>query len=158
MPNEIILCSGKYQLRYSFTFEASLMAILIPTAAVFFDKSLLDMGLLGLVLSRKVLLVSLLFNWIFDHLDAGRGRVSSARTAVGTILHALGFELTLLLTSLPFYIWLLDLTLFEALATDLIVTNFVVAYTYFSRWATIAYSRCIRQTAWRMDKSLPPRP
>jgi len=101
-------------------------------------KTVVDIGLLGLVLSLKAVLVSLLFNWVFDQLDARRGFVSSNRTPLGRIVHALGFDLTLLLTSLPIYTWWLGLTIFEALATDLVVTSFVVVFTYVF---TLGYDR-----------------
>ena len=138
MSNTVTLRSGKDRLRYSITFEISLMAFLIPAGAAFFDKGLADIGLLGLILSLKAMLVSLLFNWVFDQLDARRGRVSSDRTPLGRVLHAVGFELTLLVTSLPIYTWWLGLTIAEAVATDLVVTSFVVVYTYLF---TLGYDR-----------------
>ena len=42
----------------------------------------------------------------------------------------MGFELTLLVTSLPIYTWWLGLSIAEAVVTDLVVTSFVIAYTY----------------------------
>ncbi|NND71442.1 MAG: PACE efflux transporter [Rhodothermales bacterium] len=130
MSQTVALRTGKDRLRYSISFELSLMALLIPAGAAFFEKSLTDIGVLGLVLSLKALLVSLIYNRVFDQLDARRGRVSSDRTAFGRVLHAVGFELTLLTTSLPIFTWWLGLSILEAVATDLVVTSFVVVYTY----------------------------
>ncbi|MGB0506783.1 MAG: chlorhexidine efflux transporter [Pikeienuella sp.] len=65
------------RLRYSFTFELSLMAFLILAGVLFFNKSYPEIGFLCVLLSLKALLVSLLFNWIFDRFEARRGRVSS---------------------------------------------------------------------------------
>lgn len=138
MSKTVALRSGKDRLRYSITFEVTLMAFLIPAGAAFFEKSLAEIGVLGLVLSLKALLVSLIYNWAFDKLDARRGRVSSDRSASGRILHAVGFELTLLTTSMPFYMWWLGLTILEAVAMDLVVTSFVVVYTYIF---TLGYDR-----------------
>ena len=138
MSKTVALRSGKDRLRYSISFEVTLMMFLIPAGAAFLEKSITDIGILGIALSLKALLISLIYNWVFDRLDASRGRVSSDRSFFGRILHAIGFELTLLATSMPIYMWWLDLTLFEALATDLIVTSFVVVYTYFF---TLGYDR-----------------
>ena len=140
MSKTVALRSGKDRLRYSITFEATLMMFLIPAGAAFLEKSVADIGVLGVVLSLKALLISLIYNWGFDQLDARRGRLSSNRTTVGRILHTIGFELTLLTTSMPIYIWWLDLTFFAALATDLVVTSFVVIYTYFF---TLGYDRLV---------------
>ncbi|OIQ25459.1 MAG: hypothetical protein BM562_17180 [Alphaproteobacteria bacterium MedPE-SWcel] len=130
--------SGRDRLRYSIGLEIGIMAFLIPAGAAFFDKGLSDIGLLGLVLSLKAVLIGLIYNWIVDHMSARRGRVSSDRTPVGRILHAVGFELSLLMTSLPIYTLWLGLTILEALATDLVVTSFVVVFTYVF---TLAYDR-----------------
>ncbi|KIC21588.1 hypothetical protein RA20_04145 [Leisingera sp. ANG-Vp] len=130
--------TAKDRLRYTISFEIFLMAILVPVGAAFFDKPLSDIGLLGAFLSVKAMLLNLLYNWIFDKADAKAGRVSSDRSTLGRLLHATGFEATLLITSLPVYIWWLGLSLWQALATDLTVTSFVVLYTY---GFTLAYDR-----------------
>lgn len=144
MSEAVALRSGKDRLRYSIVFEVSLMAILIPVGAAFFDKGLLSMGLLGLVLSTKAVLVSLAYNWVFDRIDARNGRVSSDRRQFGRILHAVGFEVSLVVTSLPIYTWWLELTLLEALMTDLVVTSAVVVYTYLF---TLGYDRLFPVTS-----------
>lgn len=138
MSNTVALRSGKDRLRYTITFEVSLMMLLIPAGAAFFDKGIADIGLLGLVLSLKAMLISLLYNWCYDKFDARRGRISSDRSPLRRILHAGGFEFSLLLTSLPVYCWWLNLTITEAVMADLIVTTFVVAYTYVF---TLGYDR-----------------
>jgi uncharacterized membrane protein len=56
----------------------------------------------------------------------------------------LGFEVSLTISSLPIYGWWLGLTIFEALATDVVVTSFVVIYTYFYTWG---YDRMFPVTA-----------
>jgi uncharacterized membrane protein len=116
----------------------TLLVLLVPAGAAFFDKGWADIGLLGLILSTKAMLVNLVYNWVFDHVDARANRISSDRSTVGRILHAVGFELTLLVTSLPIYVWWLNITVLEALMTDLVVTSFVVAYTYLF---TLGYDR-----------------
>lgn len=130
MQEKTVLRSGRDRLRYTLTFEASLMAMLIPVGTVFFDISLAEIGLLGVILSSKAMVLNLGYNWAFDRMDAKAGRISSERSHFGRILHALGFELTLMTTSLPLLMFWLQIGAFEALATDLVVTSFVVAYTY----------------------------
>lgn len=138
MTHTVTLRSGKDRLRYSISLEVGIMAFLIPAGAAFFDKTLADIGLIGLVLSLKAVLFGLIYNRVYDHFDARSGRVASDRSQLGRILHALGFEMTLLLSSLPIYTVWLGLTVAEAIATDLVVTTFVVTFTYVF---TIAYDR-----------------
>ncbi len=138
MSQSVALRSGKDRLRYTLSFEVSLMSLLVPVGAWFFDVGLEEIGLLGLVLSLKAMAMGLLYNWVVDRLTARSGRVSSDRGFFGRVCHALGFELSLVTTSLPIYIWWLNITLLEAVATDLVVTSFVVSYTFLF---TLAYDR-----------------
>ncbi len=138
MSDEVVLRSGKDRLRYTISFELLLMAILVPAGAAFFDTPVAEIGVLGGILAGKAMLLNLVYNWLFDKIDARAGRVSSERSHVGRILHAFGFEISLTLTSLPIYIWWLGIGLLDALVTDIVVTSFVVAYTYVF---TLAYDR-----------------
>nr|WP_299852751.1 PACE efflux transporter [uncultured Roseovarius sp.] len=122
--------SGKERLKYTISFEVVLMSMLAPAGAFFFDKSLADIGLLGVVLSLKAMLLSLIYNWLFDKIDARSGRVASDRSTLGRLAHAFGFEISLTVTSLPIYMWWLDLGLIQAFTTDVVVTSFVVLYTF----------------------------
>ncbi|MEM7068420.1 MAG: PACE efflux transporter [Pseudomonadota bacterium] len=138
MSNKVIMRSGRDRIRYTVTFEVLLMAMLIPAGSIFFDKSIASIGVLGVALSVKAMLMNLVYNWIFDSIDARYGRISSQRSHLGRIVHAAGFEFSLVITSLPIYIWWLDLTIFQALLTDLVVTSMVVFYTYLF---TLVYDR-----------------
>lgn len=138
MSNKVAMRTGKDRLRYSIGLEIGILVFLVPAGAAFFDKSLTDIGLLGLVLSIKAVLIGLIYNWGVDHLGARRGRVSSDRAPIGRVLHAFGFELSLMITSLPIYTLWLGLTLLEALATDIVVTSCVVVFTYVF---TLGYDR-----------------
>jgi len=130
MSQTATMRTGRDRLRYTITFEASLMLILIPAGAAFFNKGLADIGILGVMLSLKAMLVNLVYNWVFDHVDARASRISSDRSTVGRIVHAAGFEATLMITSLPIYIWWLNITVLQAFMADAVITSFVVVYTY----------------------------
>ena len=130
MSETVILRSARDRLRYSLSFEITLMALLVPVGALFFDKALGEIGLLALVLSGKAMLWHLIYNWIFDRWEAGKGRIASDRNWRWRMVHAVGFEVTLMLTSLPIYMLWLGIGLLEALSLDIVVTSFVVGYTY----------------------------
>ena len=138
MSDKVVLRSGKDRLRYTISFELLLMVILVPLGAAFFDKPVAEIGLLGVMLAGKAMLINLVYNWVFDRFDARAGRVASERSHIGRILHAIGFEATLVVTSLPIFAWWLGIGLLEALVADIVVTSFVVAYTYLF---TLAYDR-----------------
>jgi len=138
MTDKAILRTRRDRLRYTISFEVTLMAMLIPVGAAFFDTSLAEIGLLGVVLSLKAMVLNLVYNWVFDRIDARSGRISSERSHLGRILHAVGFEVSLTFTSLPIYMLWLKIGVLEALAADIVVTTFVVGYTYVF---TLAYDK-----------------
>ena len=138
MSDAVPLRTGRDRLRYTLFFECILLVMFIPAGAVFFDKAFAEIGVLGLALSSKAMISNLIYNWFFDKIDAKARRISSDRSTFGRLIHALGFEASLTLTSLPLYVWLINVTVLEALVTDIFVTTFVVGYTYVF---TLAYDR-----------------
>lgn len=138
MQQPAVLRTGRDRLRYTLSFEMTLMVMLVPAGALFFDQSLTEIGALGLVLTINAMVLNLAYNWVFDRVEARHGRIASERSRLGRLLHALGFELSLTLTALPILMVWLGLGLLEALAADLVVTSFVVGYTYVF---TLVYDR-----------------
>lgn len=130
MSKTVAMRTGVERIKYTVAFEILLMGILAPAGALFFDKNLAEIGMLAVILALKAMLLGLIYNWVFDKFDARSGRVASDRSALGRVVHAFGFEISLTITSLPIYMWWLELGLFEAFTTDIVVTSFVVLYTF----------------------------
>ncbi|UWQ99044.1 PACE efflux transporter [Rhodobacteraceae bacterium S2214] len=130
MANNTALRSGRERVQYTVAFEVILMAILVPAGALLLDKSIAEVGVLGVILVLKAMVMGLIYNWVFDRFDAKSGRVASDRSTMGRILHAVGFEMSLLITSIPIYMWWFDFSMLQAISTDIVVTTFVVGYTY----------------------------
>ena len=138
MSKSVTMRTGAQRVKYTVVFEVVLMSLLIPAGAIFFDKGLSEVGVLGIILSVKAMVLGLAYNWLFDAVDAKSGRIASDRSAIGRILHAFGFEISLTMTSLPIYMWWLGLGLLQAFTTDIVVTSFVVLYTFLF---TLTYDR-----------------
>lgn len=130
MANNTALRSGRERVQYTVAFEVILMVILVPAGALLLDKSIAEVGVLGVILVLKAMVMGLIYNWVFDRFDAKSGRVASDRSTMGRILHAVGFEMSLLITSIPIYMWWFDFSMLQAISTDIVVTTFVVGYTY----------------------------
>ena len=65
MTEKITLRSGRDRLRYTIIFETLLMMMFVPAGAAFFDKPIMDFGLLGIILSGKAMILNLVYNWAF---------------------------------------------------------------------------------------------
>lgn len=134
MKKAIAIRTGKDRLRYTIMFELVLLAILAPLGAVYLQMEIVEIGMLSVVLSLKAMLINYVYNWYFDQWDVRAGRIPTQRTFKGRILHAVGLEGVIVLTSLPLVIWWLGLTILQALIMDLAVTSIVVVYTIVFTW------------------------
>lgn len=134
MKHSIAIRTRSDRLRYTGLFELTLLVILAPIGALVFNRHLLDIGLLSVILSLKAMVFNLIYNWIFDLLDVRAGKIPTQRSFSGRIAHAAGFEAGLVITSLPIVMWWLGLTLIQAFLIDVVVTSFVVVYTLVFTW------------------------
>ena len=135
MEKVINIRTGKERLKFSCVFELILIALLAPMGAMVLDKQILDVGVLAIVLSLKAMLFNLVYNWFFDRFDVRAGRIPTERNVPRRILHAVGFEVGLMVTSLPIVVWWLGLSILQALVMDIVVTSFVVVYTFVFTWS-----------------------
>lgn len=138
MEQKIKIRTGRERIRYTCAFEVFLLALLAPIGAYVFERSLTDIGLLSVILSLKAMVINYLYNWFFDLLDLRAGKIPTERSFMRRIIHAIGFEIALTLTSLPIVTWWLGLTILEALLIDAVVMSFVVVYTFLF---TLGYDR-----------------
>ena len=138
VATDIVIRSGLDRLRYAMLFEGILVVLFSIAMALLFDRGLLDMGMLSVLLSLIALGVNFAYNYAYDHYDVSRGRVPTERSRGGRILHALGFEFTLVLISLPIIMWWMNWNLWQAVLVDVVGMAAVVVYTYFF---TLAYDR-----------------
>ena len=134
METNINVRNGKDRLRYTCLFEICLIVMVAPMAAFLLERQILDTGVLAVVLSLKAMLFNVVYNWYFDRFDVRAGRIPTERSFPRRILHAVGFEVGLMITSLPIVIWWLGVTLLQAILMDLLITSFVVAYTLVFTW------------------------
>ncbi len=128
--NAKVVIRGKWdRIRFTLMFEMLLIAMIAPVLAWTLERDSLDTGLLALVLSLKAMVLNFIYNYGFDLLDVRNGRVPTDRSLKGRIVHALGFELLLSITSLPIVMWWLSLSLWQALLLDMALMGVVVLYT-----------------------------
>lgn len=119
--------SAKERFFYAFLFEVLAIGISSPLAAWVFNHSLRDMGVVSIVIAIMALLLNMAYNTLFDHLLR---KYHVSKTTRVRILHAIGFEFSLLLLSIPFVAWYLKISILDALILDLGFILFYLPYTY----------------------------
>lgn len=127
---KIVVRSGWDRARYVLAFEFFLLLCLAPTAAFLLERDAVDIGGLAIILSVKAMIINVIYNYFYDRFDIKRGVVPTARSKGQRLVHAIGFEGILTLTSLPLVMWWLDFGVLQALAMDAAMMAFIVVYTY----------------------------
>ena len=114
-------------------FEVIAIAITSTTLLLFTDKGGFDAGVLALALSLVALGWNMLFNTMFESWE--RRQADRRRTPKRRALHALGFELGLLVLTVPMIAWWLGLGWWEAFVADIALMLFFLVYGYVFNWA-----------------------
>ncbi len=138
MATDIVIRTGLDRLRYAVLFEGLLVAIFSVAMFLVFERSLLDMGAFSLVLSLIALAINFVYNLIYDRIDVHYGRIPTERSRGWRVVHAVGFEFTLVLVNLPIIMWWMQWSFWQALGFDIVAMAAVVVYTYYF---TLAYDR-----------------
>lgn len=134
MSQAIATRSTADRLRHTVLFELFLIALLAPLMSLLLERSIVELGLLALVISLKAMLINLIYNYYFDKWDVSKGRIPTQRSLPLRIIHAVGLELTLTATSLPLIMLWLGLSLWQALLMDLAMIMAVMLYALVFNW------------------------
>lgn len=123
-------------------YELCAMALLVPLASLVMEQSLLHMGALAFMMSTAAMLWNVVFNMLFDRLEAAMGW---SRTVGVRCLHALMFEGGLVFMLVPLAAWWLNVSYWQAFLLDLGFFAFFLPYTYVFNWLYDALRAKLRE-------------
>jgi uncharacterized membrane protein len=103
------------------------IGISTPLFAWLTGTGMFDMGVIATVIAVMALLWNMLFNSLFD---AWLKRSRLRKNVRIRVLHAFLFELGLICGALPFIMWWLKISLWDALTLDIGLILFYLPYTY----------------------------
>lgn len=123
----------KDRIRQAVSFEVIGLLLSVPLAAVTFGFDTGKTGALGVIGATMATTWNYVFNLMFDH---GLKRLTGSTRKSLTIrfLHAISFELGLMLAFLPIIAWWMDIGLLEALVVDLAFVVFYLIYAFVFTW------------------------
>ncbi len=90
-------------------------------------------GPLALMLTGVATAWNLVFNYLFEAWE--RRQRDRTRTVRRRVLHALGFQTTLVCLLVPLIAWWLEITLVQAFVLDLVFIVYVPFFTFAYNWA-----------------------
>ncbi|NYT63999.1 multidrug/biocide efflux PACE transporter [Alcaligenaceae bacterium] len=113
---------------HALLFEILAIGISAPLAAWLTGNSIQSMGVLTAVIATMAVTWNMIYNWLFDKLQAC---YRFERSLWVRAIHACGFELGLIFAAIPFVAWWLDTTLWHALVLDIGLVLFYLPYAFF---------------------------
>ncbi len=133
------------RLRHAISFEAIALLIVTPVGAMVFHLPLASATVVTVVSASIATGWNMGFNYLFD-VASQRLRGSTQKTMPLRVLHAVLFELGLLLVLAPFFAWYLDISLLRALFMDMSFAAFYLVYAFVFN---IIYDRLFPLPEWR---------
>ena len=112
-------------------FEVIALAMVIPTTVLIAGYETDKMVIVGVGLSVFAMIWNYIYNILFDKL-AGYNRIK--REVALRIIHALGFELGMIIITLPVLAWYLNITWLEATILEASFLVFILIYTFIFNW------------------------
>ena len=123
--------SIKERFFHALGFEVLALLICTPLGAWLLGYPIVSMGILTLTISLIAMSWNMLFNAMFDR---AQRRMGFRRTMGARVVHALLFEVGLILMVVPLAAWWLDIGLWEAFVLDLAIVLFFLPYTFAFNW------------------------
>lgn len=123
--------SMKERFFHALGFEVLAIAICAPLGAWLLGHSLAHMGVLTLMISLVAMTWNMAFNAAFDR---AQQRLDFRRTLTARAVHAVLFEIGLLIAVVPLAAWWLSISLWHAFVLDLGIVLFFLPYTFGFNW------------------------
>jgi len=122
------------RIRHALSFEVLALLIVTPLASWIFGFAMLDIGVLAVAASTLATLWNYVYNLIFDRAMLRLlGRVQKALR--DRVVHAVLFELGLLIVLIPIIAWYLNIGLWQAFVMDASFSLFYLVYAFAFNWA-----------------------
>ncbi|MGB2741406.1 MAG: PACE efflux transporter [Cognaticolwellia sp.] len=112
-------------------FEVCMLVIMVPLSAIITGFSAGTMITVSIVLSIFAMLWNYIYNIAFDKLMGGN-RIERSIAVRG--FHACGFELGMVIITLPVLAWYLKISWLAAVTLEVGFLAFVLVYTFIFNW------------------------
>lgn len=123
----------KRKLVYVSGYEILGLAVGTAVMSLLTGESPATTGPLALMITCVATVWNLVFNYLFEAWE--RRQRDRTRTVRRRVLHAVGFQLTLVCFLIPLIAWWLEITLLQAFVLDLVFIVYISFYTFAYNWA-----------------------
>lgn len=121
------------RIRHAVLFEIIGLILFTLVGTWIFNTPMSNMGVIAIFGATLAMLWNYLYNLLFDHAMLRlRGRLD--KTVAMRALHAILFEIGLMILMLPFIMWYLGIGLVDALIMDMGYALFFMCYAFVFNW------------------------
>ena len=131
--------------RHALLFEIFGLFLVIPLGALVFAMPMEDIGVVGVVSATLAMAWNYVYNLIFDTV-LKRRTGATLKSVRMRIVHAVLFEVGLLIVLMPFIAWYLGITLLHALVMDISFALFYMGYAFAFN---LAYDKIFPLPEWQ---------
>lgn len=125
--------TARDRIRHAISFEIIGLLIITPLGAFVFETPIQHIGIAAFVSATIATLWNYVYNLLYDRVMLRR--LGHLRKSLRQrVLHAVLFELGLLLVLMPFLAWYLDISLLQALIMDASFAGFYLVYAFVFNW------------------------
>ena len=134
---------------HALSYEIILLVIIAIALSYIFQLPMEVTGTLGVAMAVTSVVWNMLFNHYFEKIEA---KHQLKRTIKVRIAHAIGFEGGLMLATIPMVAYALEMSLWQAILTDLSLTLCILVYTFIFQWgydaieARLGYAPAYRES------------
>ncbi len=121
----------KERILHMILFEILALIIFIPISMYFTNRGAETMAGLAVAMTLIAMIWNFLYNWGFD-LAFGENRI--ARSFLTRLLHGIGFEAGMVITSFPLLMWALQESFLQVLVWDIGAVVFFFLYAMIFNW------------------------
>ena len=112
-------------------FEVFGVIIFTPFAMLVLNESIFHIGVIAIAISLMAMVWNFIYNYIFDLIESSLNGHRSTRKISMRLLHALLFEVGLLIVTVPLVAYWLEMSLLNALLVDIGFVVFYLVYAFF---------------------------
>jgi len=123
----------KRRLVYVSTYEIFGLVISSSILAILSQSQLSHTALLSVAITTIAVLWNLIYNFIFEAWESKQ--ISRERTFKRRLLHAVGFQLTLIIFLIPLIAWWMNISLIQAFILDAALIVIIPVYTFIFNWS-----------------------
>lgn len=123
----------KRKLVYVTAYEVIGMAISALGLALLSGTTPASTGPLAVIITTIAVSWNLIYNYLYEFWESRQA--SRTRTLKRRILHAVGFQLTLVVYLIPLIAWWMEISLLQALLLDMALIVIIPCYTFVFNWA-----------------------